>query len=279
MQIETNRGLKRTNEVFLLSVRRLGKLCASGSLWLKTDLSPKSPRAHAKLRTKGPIKIRYIAEAAIESDIENLRRLRCEAHGSFTQARPQNVLMRRQACQAFKRTQKVIRAQPCFSRQASDSEPGISMPLDHSHASCHPSHCTRWSVVRVGEMIVTLRELYRPRRQVQAKLLPRYVTSIQAGACPRHQRRQHTQRRQAKRAEVRASAAASGIGHETLEIIGGVGKRKTAVSRAVSMARLETLYGLAQQKPTWCHQLAPRTESGLASVLKARRQHDDDGNA
>src|SRR5260370_3725171 len=104
MQIETNRGLKRTNEVFLLSIRTCGNLCASGSLWLKTELSPKSPRAHAKLRTKGPIKIRYIAEAAIESDIENLRRLRCEAHGSFTQARPQNVLMRRQACQAFERT-------------------------------------------------------------------------------------------------------------------------------------------------------------------------------
>src|SRR5260370_13681295 len=111
MEIETARGLNRTNEDFLLSVRRFGNLCASGSLWLKTELSPKSPRAHAKLRTKGPIKIRYIAEAAIESDIENLRRLRCEAHGSFTQARPQNVLMRRQSGQAVKRTPKAIRAQ------------------------------------------------------------------------------------------------------------------------------------------------------------------------
>src|SRR5947208_16402329 len=48
----------------------------------------------AEFGAEGAVEIRHIAEAAIEGDVEDPCRLLRQPHRRFTQARPQNVLVR-----------------------------------------------------------------------------------------------------------------------------------------------------------------------------------------
>jgi len=57
MEIETTRGLKSDQRGFFTLRKEIWKSLRFGVSVVKTELPAESPRAHAKLRTKGPIKI------------------------------------------------------------------------------------------------------------------------------------------------------------------------------------------------------------------------------
>jgi hypothetical protein len=106
--------------------------------------------ADTKLGAEGAVEVRHVAEAAIESDVEDSRRLHRQPHRRFTQARPENVLVRRHTRQTLENTEEVIRAQTRLSRQACKGVAGIGMALDPPHGSGHARHSTRWGTARVG---------------------------------------------------------------------------------------------------------------------------------
>lgn len=74
--------------------------------------------ADTKLCTEGVVEVRNVAEATIESDVEDPRRFVREAHRRLTKARPANVLVRRLAGQAYECAKEVVRTQTRLSAQA-----------------------------------------------------------------------------------------------------------------------------------------------------------------
>ena len=60
-------------------------------------------RREAELGSECPIKVRDVAEAAVDRDVEHFPRFGGEPHGGFTEPGPQDVLMRRDAGEAFER--------------------------------------------------------------------------------------------------------------------------------------------------------------------------------
>src|SRR5258707_13356235 len=104
----------------------------------------------AKFSAEGAVEVRHIAETAIEGDVEASCRLRRQPHRRFTQARPQNVLVRCHTRQALERTEKVVWAEARLPRQGSEAERGIGTALDHAHASCHPRDGARWGAARIA---------------------------------------------------------------------------------------------------------------------------------
>src|SRR5918998_6197586 len=55
-----------------------------------------SLRAYSKLGTKRAIEVGYIAEPAVEGDVDDLRPRSRQLHRGLTQPRPAHILMRRQ---------------------------------------------------------------------------------------------------------------------------------------------------------------------------------------
>src|SRR5262245_1269485 len=86
--------------------------------------------ADSELAAERAVEVRQIAEAAIEGDVEDPGRLRCQPHGRLAQPRPQNVLVRRHTGQALEGAEEVERAQPHLSRQTSQAVCGVGMALD-----------------------------------------------------------------------------------------------------------------------------------------------------
>ena len=78
--------------------------------------------------------------------------------------------MRCQTSEPLEGAQEVVRTQPGFPRQVSNSKPAITLALDHAYRPRNPRHGTRRCIVGIWQKIVS--EPHRLGRDLQAELLP-----------------------------------------------------------------------------------------------------------
>jgi hypothetical protein len=79
------------------------------------------PRTYSELSPEGAVEVRYISKAAVKGYVNYSRSLDRQPSSGLSQTRSQNILMRRQTCQALKSAQEMIWAQPGFFSQTSQS--------------------------------------------------------------------------------------------------------------------------------------------------------------
>src|SRR5262245_30887154 len=93
--------------------------------------SPIRAGTRTEFGPEGAIEIRDVAETGIERDVHDLGRFGRETRGRRTQTHPHQVLMRRDASQAFERAQEMKWAQPRFPGEADERETRAVLFFDH----------------------------------------------------------------------------------------------------------------------------------------------------
>src|SRR5207253_930829 len=98
------------------------------------------PRADAELAAEAAVEVRHVAEAALESDVDDLRPFCRQPQRGLTQARPEHELMRGHARHALERAEEVVRAQTRLTRQASQAESRAGTTFNRPHHSRSEEH-------------------------------------------------------------------------------------------------------------------------------------------
>ena len=98
-------------------------------------------RARAKLRAKGVIEVRHIAEAGIQRNIEHACRFQQQPCRCPAQASAEDILVRREAGEVAKNAKEMIAAEFRFPGEGTEFMRRIRMILDHSNDSCDARLC------------------------------------------------------------------------------------------------------------------------------------------
>ena len=114
---------------------------------------PECPRAHAEFTAERSVEVRYVAETAVERDVEHLFRPGCQPRGRFAQAAAQHVLMGRDACETPEGAEEMVRAEIRLSRQLSKSQRRARVAIDRSGCPRHASFGVQWQRVPVHASI------------------------------------------------------------------------------------------------------------------------------
>ena len=96
---------------------------------------PVLPRANAKLRAKGMIEIRHVAEAGVQRNIEHPRRFQHQPRRSSTQPSAEDILVGRKPGELLKNAKEMVAAKSRLSGNRSESVLRIRTTLDHSNNS------------------------------------------------------------------------------------------------------------------------------------------------
>src|SRR6184192_2252186 len=108
------------------------------------------PRADAELAAEAAVEVRHVAEATLESDVDDLRPFCRQPQRGLTQARPEHELMRGHARHALERAEEVVRAQTRVTRQASQAESRAGTTFNRPHHSRHARHRVAWRTAPAG---------------------------------------------------------------------------------------------------------------------------------
>src|SRR5205085_1064674 len=90
------------------------------------SLSPHLPSIaswiNAELGVEDAVEMREVTETAVEGDVDDAPRLGCQTQGRLAQAQPQNVLVRRNTCDALEGAQEMVRAQAGLGSKFGDRQ-------------------------------------------------------------------------------------------------------------------------------------------------------------
>src|SRR5215471_8432028 len=113
-----------------------GSMCAP---W--PPVPPPDARAHSEFGTEGSVKVRNVAEAALQRDVHDLSKLGPQSDGSALKPHSQKILVRRDARYALEGSEEMVRTQPRFAGKRAQIVVTVRIAFDGPHHTCNSSVC------------------------------------------------------------------------------------------------------------------------------------------